>query len=177
MTAPLFAQAPQTGVAAHWDVQAKTKQIATDIRKLEPLVTQAKPETWVAKGAPAAYVQQLRSAQFAMTHLLAAADALAADPERLSAALDTVFKMDHAALLLGSLREGVRKYQSPALADQLSIALSTATNQVQELRQHAVELAKTREEEFKVVHQEAQRCRGTLSREEPPASSRRNRKR
>ena len=66
-------------------------------------------------------------------------------------------------LPLTSLIEGVRKYQNPALADLLRGVMSENNASRQQLRQYLVDLAAIKEQEFKVMDQEAQRCREVIS--------------
>jgi hypothetical protein len=139
--------------------------LVADVRRLEPLLRQVKPAEWVEKGAPTAYVRQLQSAQNSLQNLIVSTNSLAQDPNHLSVALDTFFRMEKMELLLGSLKEGVRKYQSGDIADQFTVLLVSNSVHKDRLRQHVTDLAAAREQEFKVVDEEAQRCRGTLSRQ------------
>lgn len=168
------------GVAPEWDVRSNMAALTADIGKLQPLLAEMQPRDWVNKGAPAAYVKQHESAAASMQHLAAATGKLAAEPDRLTAALDAFFRMEKMELLLASLKEGARRYQSPALADRVTAAIAANSVHRDRLRQHVAELAATREQEFEIVDREAQRCRGVLSRQgasAPAADSRRNRHR
>lgn len=161
-------QPPETAsVTPEWDVRGNMAALATDIRKLEPLLGQVNAADWVAKGAPRAYVQQAKSAQGTLAHLVVATSALAQEPERLTAALEAFFQMERMELLLGSLRSGVRKYQSPDLGDHLNRAWGTNAVHRDRLRQHIRDLAHVREQEYKIVNQEAQRCRGMITQQAP----------
>jgi hypothetical protein len=163
----VLAQEPPaaTGVSPEWDVKANMSTFAADVRRIEPVLRQVKPAEWVEKGAPKAYVRQLQSSQNSLQNLVASTNSLAQDPNRLSVALETFFRMEKMELLLGSLREGVRKYQSADIADQLTVLLASNSVHRDRLRQHLTDLATVREEEFKVVDEEAQRCRSNLSRQ------------
>jgi hypothetical protein len=153
------------GVSPEWDIKSNMSALASDVRRLEPLLQQVKPEDWVPKGAPDAYIRQLQSSTVSLKHLIAATDGLARDPERLPAALDTFFQLEKMELLLASLREGVRRYQSPTLADQFVALLASNSVHRDRLRQHITDLAAVREQEFQVVDREAQRCRASLSKQ------------
>lgn len=144
--------------------------LAGDVRKLEPLLSQVKAAEWISQGAPKAYVQQAKSAQGTLAHLVVATSALAEEPERLTAALEAFFQMERMDLLLGSLRNGVRKYQSPDLGDMLNRAWATNAVHRDRLRQHIRDLAQLREQEYKIVNEEAQRCRGMITQQAPPGS-------
>src|SRR5579864_4151083 len=109
--------AAPAGVSSEWDVRKLLDSLELQAQHLQPIVDQVKPETWVSKGAPEAYVAQWNSAQAELRYLLSSATALSKDPEKLTLALDTYFRMQAVESMLGSLIEGIRKYQNPALAD------------------------------------------------------------
>ena len=164
--------AQTAGVAPEWDVRSNLAAMSADVRTLQPLLDQLQPREWVNKGAPDAYVKQHQSAAASLQHLIAAGDVLAAQPDKLTVALDAFFKMEKMELLLASLKEGARRYQSPALADRLTTVVAANSVHRDRLRQHVSELAAAREQELEIIDQEAQRCRATLSREGPaPAPS------
>ncbi len=171
----LLAQKPNAGVSPEWDIRQDMTALAGQIRQLQPMVDNIKPETWISQGAPTAYVKQLVSLQTGMGYLLGSAEKVAKEPERLTAALDAYFRIQYVETLIGSLREGVRKYQSPDLAEILNGLMTASSNSIEKLRAHIVDLASLREQEMSVMDQEAQRCRGMLSRIplDPPASGKR----
>jgi hypothetical protein len=171
----LKAQQPNAGVSPEWDIKKDMTALAAQIRQLQPMVDKMKPETWIAQGAPSAYVKQMASLQTGMQYLLGSAEKLAREPERLTAALDAYFRMQYVEVLINSLREGVRKYQSPDLAEILNNLVTESSNNKEKLRSHIMDLAAVREQEMVVMDQEAQRCRGMLSRMpvNPPVSEKR----
>jgi hypothetical protein len=100
-------------------------------------------------------------------YVLRAADALGKQPEKLSLAFETYFRMQAVEAQINSLVEGVRRYQNPAVGDlMISVMAANSTNRDQ-LRQYITDLAETKEQEFRIVDQEAQRCRGILVRQAP----------
>jgi uncharacterized membrane protein YccC len=161
--APLCAVAQQAGVPTDWDVQKLVIAIAEQSARIQPLVEQVRPKEWVAKGASDTYVQQWDSAHAQAQTVKLSADNLVREPERLSAALDTYFRLQNLEVVLTSLIDGVRKYQNPALADLLRSVLSENNASRQQLRQYLVDLAAIKEQEFKVMDEEAQRCRESIS--------------
>ena len=161
--APLCALAQQPGVPTDWDVQKLVIAIAEQSARIQPLVEQIRPKEWVAKGASDTYVQQWDSAHAQAKTVKLSADNLVREPERLSAALDTYFRLQNLEVVLTSLIDGVRKYQNPALADLLRSVLSENSASRQQLRQYLVDLAVVKEQEFKVMDEEAQRCRESIS--------------
>lgn len=173
-------QAPkETGIATEWDTRSNMAALLAHVKQLEPLVKQINPQPWVAKGATETYVKQLDSSLGSLQNLIGATERLAKEPDKLQAALDTFFRMERVEILLASLKEGARKYQSGALADQLTKLLAENSVHRDRLRQHLMDLAAAREQEFRIADEEAQRCRGILSRQsltETKPESRRNRR-
>jgi len=161
---PVCTLAQQAGVPTEWDVQKMVESIASQSARFQPLVTAIDPKPWVAKGAPEAYVQQWESAKAQAEAVKLSSDNLVREPARLTAALDTLFRLQNLEVSLTSLIDGVRRYQNPALADLLRSVLSENSSSRQQLRQYLVDLAAVKEQEFKVMEDEAQRCRTTVNR-------------
>jgi len=146
--------------------------MVSNANRLDPILAQLNPEAWKEAGAPAAYVQQLQSTRRALQYLQVSADRLSKDPNRVTYAMDTYFRLQSMEQMLGSLATGVRRYQNPAIGDLLSgIADENAANR-QFLEQYLKDLAAVREAEFQIADAEAQRCRGILSKQ-PPAIQKR----
>jgi hypothetical protein len=168
---PVSASAvPPEGIASDWEVKGKMLALANDVARIEDLLARTRPNEWVAKGAPEAYMQQLESCKSSFQLLMESAGKLAKEPERLSAALETLFRMDSMDSLLNSLQGGIRRYQGPSLADDIMRFIADNAHHRDVLRQHSVDLAATRENEFKVISSEAQRCRAELARKDAPES-------
>ena len=55
-------------------------------------------------------------------------------------------------LFLQSLKDGVRKYQGPSLADDIARFIADNSRHRDMLRQHSVELAAARENDLKVIN-------------------------
>lgn len=150
------------GVNSEWDVQKLLDSLKLQAQHLQPIIQQVKPETWVANGAPQAYVTQWKTAQDEIKYLVASCDALEKQPERLTLALDAFFRMQAMESTLGSVIEGVRKYQNPALADLVRAVMGENSANRERLRQYITDLAAQKEQEFTIADREAQRCRETL---------------
>jgi hypothetical protein len=157
------------GVAPEWDLKSNLSSLVTDVAKLQPLLKQVNPQDWVNKGAPAAYAKQVQSAQNTVEHLINVTQALADRPERLSLALDAFFEMEKMDVLIGSVREAVRKYQSAEVADALNRQFAAHSVHKERLRQYVRELSRTREQEYEIVNEEAQRCRSAITKDAAPA--------
>jgi hypothetical protein len=156
------------GIAAAWDVKSRMAAMAADVGRIEDLLRRVRPNEWIAKGAPDAYLRQLESSQNSMQLLIANTEKLAKEPEKLSVCLDALFRMDNMDLLLQSLQAGVRRYQGPSLADDIVRFMADNSRHRDMLRQHSVELAAARENELKIIDAEAQRCRTELARKNEP---------
>jgi len=155
------------GVSAPWDISQTVTALAAQAERLKPVLEQLTPEQWQSKGAPATYVTQWRAAQDEVGYVLRAADALSKQPEKLSLAFETYFRMQAVEAQINSLVEGVRRYQNPAVGDlMISVMAANSTNRDQ-LRQYITDLTETKEQEFQIVDKEAQRCRGNLVRQAP----------
>jgi hypothetical protein len=155
------------GVSAPWDISQTLTSLAEQSQRLLPILEQLTPEKWEAKGAPAAYTAQWRSARSEVGYLLGASESLKKQPEKLTLALETLFRLQSVEAQVNSLIDGVRRYQNPAVGDLLVSVVSANSANRDQLRQYITDLAKTKEEEFQVVDREAQRCRGTLMRQPP----------
>lgn len=156
------------GLSPEWDVDASLKALSTQAQRLKPILDQVKPDSWVAKGASPAYQRQLQATENELTYLTGAIRNLAARPEKLTLALETYFRMQALETFLGSLADGIRKYQNPALADLLLGVQSENWNNREKLRQYIVDLATNQEQQLKIMDEEAQRCRMFLSRQPAP---------
>lgn len=159
------ALAQNAGVQAGWDISQTLDSLSATAKRLKPILDQLTPQEWVQKGAPDTYVAQWKGAESELTYLVDSAKALEGAPERLTLALDTYFRMQALESRLNSLVEGVRNYQNPAVGDLLFGVLAENSNNRDKLRQYITDLAATKEQEFKIVDQEAQRCRTSLSRQ------------
>src|SRR5437588_769167 len=153
---------PRGGVSSEWDVRKLLEGLDLQTQHLKPIIERIKPESWVANGAPEAYVVQWKTGQTELRYLLSSSEALARQPDRLTLALDTYFRMQAMESTFGSVIEGIRKYQNPALADLVQAVMAENSTNRDRLRQYIQDLAEQKEQEFKVVDHEAQRCRDTL---------------
>ncbi|MEO5925324.1 MAG: hypothetical protein ABIR70_15995 [Bryobacteraceae bacterium] len=162
------------GQDAAWENIPHAANLAAQAALLKPLLDQLKPEEWLAKGAPETYVTHLNGAQRELAALTASATELDRQPQKLTAALDTYFRLQALEWRFESLIAVVSKYQNPAIGDQLlSVLRGNAANR-DGLRVYITELAARREQEFTIVNQDAQSCRTQLS--QIPTAARRNAK-
>ena len=170
----VFAQnPPSSGVLQEWEVQKLMQNLEAQTKHLPGVIGQIKPDTWIPKGAPETYLAQWNNSQAELKYLLASSDALIKQPERLTVALETYFRMQALDTMLGSLIEGIRKYQNPALAELVQGVVDENSANRDKLRQYVQDLAAQKEQEFTVADKEAQRCRAQLMRQ-PATTGRKN---
>jgi hypothetical protein len=152
------------------------QEIGAHATRLLPALDQIDAKAWVEKGASETYAAQLQSSKDQARALADGARALVRNPEKLSACLELYFRIQGLDQMIGSLVEGARKYQDAATADKLaSLSAENGTNRGR-LQIYIVNLATEREQACAVMDREAQRCRGILATQPPPAQSNRVRK-
>jgi hypothetical protein len=173
LLAPISLSAQAPTVTAVWDTSRNVAALSAQAARLKPLLDQMTPQEWVAKGAPETYLSQWRSAQAELDYLAEAAGVFEKQPEKLTAALDTYFRLQAVEWRLESLIEAVRRYQNPAVGDLILGELRQNSPHRDGLRQYIMDLAAQKEQEFSVIDQEAQRCRAELL--QPSALPRRGR--
>ena len=164
-TAAVGQSAQPSGVSSEWDIRKLLESLDLEAQHLKPVIDQVKPESWLAKGAPNTYVTQWKTAHAELRYLLSSSEALSRQPEKLTSALDTYFRMQAMESTVGSVMEGVRKYQNPALANLMEGVLAENSANRDRLRQYVQDLAAQKEQELQVADREAQRCRDTLVRQ------------
>ena len=157
----------QPGVLSQWEVRRLLQNLDEQARRLAPIMEQIQPGAWVSQGAPQAYVDQWVHTKADLQYMLNDNAALQKKPERLSLALDTYVRMLALENVLGSVLEGVRKYQDPGLARRVQDAINENGANRDTLRQYVQDLALQKEQEFAVADEEAQRCRGLLMQNVP----------
>lgn len=165
-----LAGAQAADLPPEWEVRDNLASLVAGTERLKPLLEAAKPDQWAQKGASDAYQAQWKSVIAEIGYIGRAAGELQRQPERLTLTLETYFRVQSLDSTLSALNEGIRRYHNPALADLISGAMNANAAQCEKLRQFVVQLAAAKEEQFKVMDQEAQRCRVMLSRR-PPAKN------
>ncbi|MGD0133047.1 MAG: hypothetical protein ABSE57_13430 [Bryobacteraceae bacterium] len=165
---PNDAPAPDAGVASEWDARKMIDALNLQAQHLKPIVDQIQPADWVSQGASATYIAQWNTAQAQLSYLISTSDAFSRQPDRLALGLEAYFRMQSVESTLGSLTEGVRKYQNPALASLMQSVIAENSTNRDRLRQYLQDLATQKEQEFQVADREAQRCRAALLRQPAP---------
>ncbi len=153
----LLLQAP--GIAPDWELKPQVEKIGPEVQRLRPLLDQLQPEKWIAAGAPAAYEKHYKDCLTSIGYVQNAAARLAAQPARLTLAVETMVRLETLIQLSTSVSQAVRRYQNSAISDLLDSEISAAGASRDWLRQHVSDLSALREKELEVMEQEAQRCR------------------
>jgi len=163
-TPPLQAPRQQpAGLETDWDIAAALQQIGDHAGRLLPALNRIDARSWIDRGASETYAEQLQAAKDQAQSVADGAKALAKSPERLPVALELYFRMQGIDTMLTSVEEGMRKYDNPASAQALvSLQAASGANR-DRLQQYIVNLAAEREQQLRVMDQEAQRCRATLT--------------
>ncbi len=161
---------PAGGVESEWDLKKLLDALSAGARRLEPIMQQTNPQNWQDREAAQSYMPQWKGAVNEIQYLEMTAEKLAKEPERMPVALEVYFRLQSLETSISSLLDGIRKYQNPAISDLLQAALAENLSNRERLKAYLTELAQSKEEEFKVMDKEAQRCRATVSRQPPPAT-------
>jgi len=169
------AQRQPAGLEPDWDIGVILQEMSAHAGRLLPVLDQLDVKAWLRKGASDTYAAQLQSSKEQAKAFADGATDLARNPEKLSASLELLFRIQGLETMLGSLEEGIRKYQDPAAAQTLaSLEAENGVNR-DRFQRYIVNLAAERERQFEVMDREAQRCRGILS-AQPAASPNSGRK-
>lgn len=161
----LCAWGQEKGIEPDWDIRPVLKEIAAHAGRMGAVLDQIDPQVMVKQGAPDTYAAQLNEAKVQAKALGTEALALANSPEKLSADLQTFFRLQSLEKILVSIEEGIRKYQNPALADLLNSQMAENGANRERFQRYILDLAAEHEQEYQVMDHEAQRCRGMLARQ------------
>lgn len=148
------------GLTTPWDFKKTFENLTSYSKRLHPMLDQVKPSAWA--DAPEGYGAQQQLVKSQLDSITILTQNLMKDPERLPMVLDLFFRYENFDITLASLVEGVRRYQNPAVADLITGLRNENSPARQSLKNYLVELASTKDQEFRIADEEAQRCRGTI---------------
>lgn len=179
-----FQQAPspqpaavQTGLETPWDVRKIVADLKRDNQQFRPLLASMDPQQWFKlKDAPSTYIIQWQTAQRQLSDVEITTNLLSQKTDSLALALDTYFRLEALEVTTRSLDEGAQKYADRASADKLGALIAHNFNSRERLRDYLRDLASSTMQNFKIADEEAQRCRGIISKEPAPSSTKRSRK-
>ena len=155
--------AQSAGIPPEWETRKDIELLIAQVKRVGPMLDELKPGDWAAKGASPAYVEQHKSARDAVGYIVSTAQRLSATPDRLTIVLETYFRMVSLEGLVNSLAEATARYQNPSLAQLLQGVAGENNASKEKLRQYMLDLAAVKESEFRLIDQEAQRCRGATA--------------
>ncbi len=168
---------PPAGLETPWDVRKILAALSKDNEEFQPLLSTMNPQQWFQqKGAPGTYIQQLQTAQRQLNDVAVSSRLLSQKTESLSLALDLYFRLEALEVTARSLEEGAEKYGDRASSDKLGELIAHNFNNRERFRDYLRDLALSSEQNFKIADEEAQRCRGMISKEPPPATTRKPKK-
>jgi hypothetical protein len=154
------------GLESAWTLRFILDELLKDNEKLEPLLAQMNPQEWVSKkGASDVYIQQWQTAHSQLREVVAASKMLAQRTESLPLALDDYFRLEALEYTSRSLQEAVTRYGDRFTADQLNGLIARNFSRRERFRDYIRDLAASSEVNFKLADEEAQRCRGIISKE------------
>lgn len=157
----------QVSLLPEWEIRAKLEELVKKNQQLKTMLEQIDSSRWQEHGAPQAFVDQLKRVMELIGALESSLQALHQKPDKISIALDAIFRIQTVRLMLSSLAGGIREYQNPQLASLIESLISENSAYEQLLQQYTRDLAAVKEKELEVMHQEAQRCREQLLRQGP----------
>ena len=158
----LLAAQQQEGVVAQWDARQMFSSLNEEVGRLEPLIQQVDTGEWSAKAASGAYGRQRESLRNEIGYLARTIDELSAEPDRVSKALEAFLRLQAVESMTSSFADGVRRYQNPAVADLLEGIANDISPYSQQFRDYLLELVTSKEAEWKIADEEAQRCRSQI---------------
>lgn len=159
----------EAGLENPWDVRSIIAAIDKDAAKLRPLLAQMNPQQWYdQKGAPSTYILQLQTAQRQVNDVDVTTRMLSQKTEDLALALDEYFRLEALDISARSLAEGARKYGPRGQADELDALVASNFTNRERFRDYLKDLATSTQQNFKIADEEAQRCRGIISKEPRP---------
>lgn len=162
------------GMDAPWGVRKILDDLMADNEKLRSAFGSLHPQEWEKKGASNGYVQQLQMGQRQLNDVVISSKLLAQKTESLSLALDNYFRLEALEVTARSLSEGALRYGDRHTADQLNTLVARSFTRRERFRDYIQDLTKTQEQSFRVADEEAQRCRGMISRQPAPSRSRKH---
>jgi len=151
------------GLEAEWDIAPVLREIAMHAGRLLPALDRIDASAWVEQGASETYAEQLQMCKDQARLLADAARELARNPEQLASSIDLFIRLQSLDVMLLSLQESIRKYQTPAAAQALAALAAQDSASRERFQRYIVNLASAREQELTVMDREAQRCRGLVT--------------
>jgi hypothetical protein len=151
------------GLETQWDIAPVLMEIGEHSGRLLPALDRIDARAWVEQDASETYAELLQSCKDQTRMVGDTARELARNPERLASSIDLFIRLQSLDVMLLSLEEGIRRYQTPAAAQALAALVAQNSASRERFQRYIVNLANAREQELAVMDREAQRCRGLVT--------------
>ncbi len=156
------------GIPAEWNARQQLDDLRAKFAAITPELAKVDLARWRSEGVAVAYLSQFESIQIQLKSLTLAIADLRQSPEKLSIALEIFLRFDSLDSMQRSVMEAIRKYESQALADLIESKFVETAVVRNHFRNYLLDLASSRDREFDVLLQEAQRCRVDMNTPQPP---------
>ncbi len=161
--APQQPPSSSPGLEAEWDIAPVLLEIGEHSGRLLPALERIDARAWVEQDASETYAELLQTAKDQTRVVGDTARELARNPERLASSIDLFIRLQSLDVMLLSLEDGIRRYQTPAAAQALAALVAQNGPSRERFQRYIVSLASARERELAVMDREAQRCRGLVT--------------
>src|SRR5581483_8357261 len=140
-TAPRQPAASSAGLETDWDIAPVLLEIAKHTDNLQPALDRINARAWVDQGASETYADQVQLCKDTAKTVADTARALAQNPEQLAASIDLFIRAQNLEVMLISLQEGIRKYQTAADAQALAAVDVQGSASRSRFQQYIINLA------------------------------------
>jgi hypothetical protein len=154
---------PLAGLETSWEIAPVIQDLGAHVGRLVPALDRVDVRAWVDRGASETYLEQLQSSREQARAVEDDSESLAHNPERLAGGISLLFRLEGLDLMLLSLEDGMRKYQSPRDAEALASLRAQAGPSRDRFERYLVQLAAEQEQQLRVMDEEAQRCRALVT--------------
>ena len=146
-----------------WEIAPAIQEIGAQYGRLLRALDRADVRSWIDQGASETYLEQLQSIREQTRAVQEECQSVARNPERLASGLALLFRLDDLDVLLLSLEQGMRKYQSSRDAEALAGLQAQGAVSRSRFKRYLAQLAADEEQRLRVMDEEAQRCRAIVT--------------
>jgi hypothetical protein len=153
-----------TGLETNWDARKLVADAVKVNDALLPILTSLHPQEWYEKkGAPSTYNLQWQSAQDQVRYVQIASNMVLQHVDSLPPLIELYYRMEALESTARSLSQGADQYAPRTDAEKLDRWVGGAFEGRRRMREYMEDLATSLEQNFKIADEEAQRCRGTIT--------------
>ena len=154
---------PPAGLETSWEIVPVIQDIGAHAGRLLPALDRVDVRAWIDRGASETYLEQLQSCREQARALQDESGNLTHNPERLAGGMSLLFRLEGLDLMLLSLEDGMRKYQTSRDAEAMASLRAQAEPSRDRFERYLVQLAAEQEQQLRVMDEEAQRCRALVT--------------